>query len=283
MAKIIVPGKYCPQRQRWEPLSDIELELSNPIDSRPSLTVATFNIWFSDYYFEERCAATLGLLQEKRPDIIVLQEVTPEFWEQVLRSPWIQQEYQLSDIQGDSVNPYGVLIMSRVPICDWQIVPLPSEMGRHLVLASSFLNHAMLTFASVHLESLDRAQTRSEQLTQIFSKLAPESHVIVAGDFNFCSSSEENQQLDPSYQDVWPLLHPAEPGFTEDTAINTMRLLYKRKQKQVRFDRMLLRSPSPGWQADAIALLGTEPISSATPYLFPSDHFGLMGTFSWRS
>jgi tyrosyl-DNA phosphodiesterase 2 len=54
-----------------------------------------------------------------------------------------------------------------------------------------------------------------------------------------------------------------------------MRLLHTGKPKQVRFDRML-RSRQPGWQAEAIELIGTEPISSSTPEIFPSDHFGLV-------
>jgi len=103
------------------------------------------------------------------------------------------------------------------------------------------------------------------------------------GDFNFDSSWAENQNLDPAYQDVWPLLHPSEPGYTEDTEVNTMRLLHTGKHKQVRFDRILLRSEQPGWRAESIQLIGTEPIGIEMPNVFPSDHFGLFGTFAWQS
>jgi hypothetical protein len=52
-----------------------------------------------------------------------------------------------------------------------------------------------------------------------------------------------------------------------------MRLDGKNKHRQVRFDRVLLKGT--GWTAKCIDLLGTEPISSAHPRVFPSDHFGV--------
>ena len=157
-------------------------------------------------------------------------------------------------------------------------------MGRTLTTLSLPINETVLTIASAHLESKSHnASTRSAQLKHIFQILAPKSHVLLTGDFNFCSSSRENQQIDTSYQDVWSKIHPTDPGFTEDTDINLMRLQHKQKRKQVRFDRIFLKSQRPGWQAEAIALLGTEPIHPDTPYIFPSDHFGLIGQFRRQS
>ena len=115
-----------------------------------------------------------------------------------------------------------------------------------------------------------------------FPALAAEQHVILTGDFNFDTHWDERQYLDPSYQDCWPLLHPYEPGFTVDTERNHMRLLAKRQDKQTRFDRIFLRSSAPGWQLESIELLGDTPISSATPDIFPSDHFGLLAQFISR-
>jgi tyrosyl-DNA phosphodiesterase 2 len=99
------------------------------------------------------------------------------------------------------------------------------------------------------------------------------------GDFNFCASwSEENDRIDPAYQDVWNLLRGDEPGYTENTSINRMRYLVKGKHKHVRFDRILLKSSAPdsGWVASSIELLGTEPVSPEHQDVFPSDHFGLL-------
>ena len=124
---------------------------------------------------------------------------------------------------------------------------------------------------------------RAKQLRRIFPALAPEPHVILTGDFNFCASWEEEQQLAPTYQDIWSTLHPQQAGYSEDTERNTMRLRHTGKSKQVRFDRVLVRSQHVGWYAEAIALIGTQPISDTKPELFPSDHFGLVSRLRWQS
>jgi tyrosyl-DNA phosphodiesterase 2 len=276
---IPTPGKYVSSIQQWQSLSTTERESAN-IDH---FTIATLNVWFADYYFEQRCRATLALLESLQPDVITLQEVTPAFLTEVQRTPWIQASYSLSDIYGDSVDPYGVIILSKLPIHDWEFFPLPGAMGRSLVTARAELNQTSIMFATVHLESQTQsAPTRAKQLARIFPLLGTEHHVILTGDFNFCSTWDENRNLDPTYQDVWSALHQTEPGFTEDTDRNTMRMLYTGKQKQVRFDRILLRSEQPGWQAESIQLIGTESIQPATPNIFPSDHFGLAGKFVWQ-
>lgn len=276
---IPTPGKYIPSAQQWQRLSPTENKAVN-IDH---LTIATLNVWFADYYFEQRCHATLALLESLQPDVITLQEVTPTFLTEVQRTSWIQVSYNLSDIYGDSVDPYGVIILSKLPIRDWEFFPLPGAMGRSLVTARAELNQQSIMFASVHLESKTQSvPIRAQQLARVFPLLGTEQHVILTGDFNFDSAWNENRQLDPTYQDVWAALHPSEPGFTEDTDRNTMRLLHTGKQKQVRFDRILLRSEQPGWQAESIELIGTEPIDDLPSNIFPSDHFGLVGKFVWR-
>ena len=273
------PGKYISSTQQWQRLSPAENEAVN-IDH---LTIATLNVWFADYYFEQRCRATLSLLESLQPDVITLQEVTPAFLAEMQKTSWIQGSYSLSDIYGDSVDPYGVIILSKLPIRSWEFLPLPSTMGRSLVTARAELSQKSIMVASVHLESKTQAApTRTKQLARVFSLLDAEPNVILTGDFNFCSTWDENRQLDPTYQDVWSVLHPADSGFSEDTDRNTMRLHFTGKRKQVRFDRILLRSEESGWQAESIQLTGTEPIQDATPDIFPSDHFGLVGRFVWQ-
>ena len=273
------PGEYIPELQQWRPIQRQEVECP----SLTHLSIATLNIWFDHAYFAERCAAILALLADHRPDIITLQEVTPDFLQRVLHTSWIQADYCVSDMYGDSVDPYGVLMLSRLPVEDWQVLPLPSAMGRHLVMARSVVNTIATTVASVHLESTaSSAPIRAKQLARIFPFLQSEQQVILTGDFNLCSTWEENNQLDSAYHDVWPLLHPSESGYTVDTERNVMRLLHTNKHKQVRFDRMLVRAQRPGWRATTMTLFGDHPISSTTPHIYPSDHFGLISRFVWQ-
>lgn len=243
----------------------------------PRLTVATFNIWFDAHHIEARHNAILGLMEERRPDVIALQEVTLPALNLVLSKPWIQAEYQSTDLDGRTLGRYGVVLLSRIPMQRVTLTPLPSRMDRGLLVADLDIGGVPISVATVHLESLKEAATRGIQLQQIFDQLADRDNAVLMGDFNFCSSwQEENVRIRPDYVDVWPAVHPDNPGFTEDTTINRMRYLLKGKHKHVRFDRILLKSAM--FQPSAIELLGTQPISPEFPEVYPSDHFGLFAT-----
>lgn len=64
----------------------------------------------------KRIPAAIDVLQRANADIIGLQEVTQAFLIQLLRSPWVQQYYFVSDGQdGLTVKPYGQLLLSKYP------------------------------------------------------------------------------------------------------------------------------------------------------------------------
>jgi hypothetical protein len=106
----------------------------------------------------------------------------------------------------------------------------------------------------------------------------------MAGDFNFQQEKEEDF-IPSNVVDVWKLLRPNEPGYTNDPETN---LMIKRKEKcrekyesapQLRLDRICLLSKenTPTWTAHTIQMFGTEPIplEDATD-VYPSDHYGLL-------
>ena len=96
------------------------------------MTLLTFNVWFVDHYFERRAEALFDILEARAADVVALQEMTPELLDLLLSQPFIQENYVVSDIVGASVDPYGVLLLSRLPVADWYFFPLPSRMFRHL-------------------------------------------------------------------------------------------------------------------------------------------------------
>ena len=136
------------------------------------------------------------------------------------------------------------------------MLPLPGEMGRRLLR----VRWPNLEVGVVHLESTASAgPTRSAQLTEVFSQLkGPDS--LLLGDFNFCSTSAENTQLPSSFVDLWPALHPGNPGWTLDSQANPLL----RGTKQARYDRMLLQSKN--WRCRSLQLSQSGG----------SDHFGLV-------
>lgn len=238
-----------------------------PAPAATSLQLVTWNTWFEAHMFEERTEALLDELGRRRPDVIALQEVTPALLKAVRETPWVQRSYQLSELE---VRAYDVVILSRHPLHRLTALELPTEMGRRLVVAELACG---LRVATVHLESMsDYAAARAEQLAIIQPYLARHPDVVLVGDMNFRpGAAVEEAALDPSFVDVWPRLHPADPGYTIDTAINTMRLISHGSESQKRIDRVFLRSPR--WRASSIELVGTTPLPHDETFI--SDHFGL--------
>lgn len=233
----------------------------------------TWNIWFGGHMFYERRDALLAELQRRGPDVIALQEVTRGVLHALLDEPWVRAAYQISELV--AVN-YEVVILTRLPVRRMATVELPTQMGRRLVIAELACG---LTMATVHLESTrGEARTRATQLGMIQPALVQRyEDVVLAGDMNFQPGDPvETAVLDPAFVDVWPALHPDEPGYTVDTDVNTMLLQVKHTPTHQRIDRVFARSPR--WHARSIELVGTQPID--LDGTFTSDHLGLETVFA---
>lgn len=234
--------------------------------------MATFNIWFNEYYAEDRYLAMARLLADRRPDLMVFQEVTPDALEVFLAQPWIREHYHRAAVVGRRVGNYGMLLLSRLPLTDVTYTGLPTRLSRGFLRATCRIEGRPLAICSIHLDSGKRsARLRRRQLRRIFRALRRDEDAVVLGDFNMRDT--ENSRITPPFVDVWPVLRPGDDGFTENTDINLMRWDSKPKRRQVRFDRVLVKGAR--WTATDIELLGTEPVSPDLPRVFPSDHFGV--------
>lgn len=223
------------------------------------------------------------------------EEVIPPFVRALQNEPWAA-EYSQSDTDGRTVDPYGVLLLSRLP-SRMAMHKLPSRMGRSLLTADIDLGQGQgsFTVGTVHLESLNSAPTREEQLKISADVLRGKENALLVGDFNFCSyrswvegkklgkegraskSPLENDALCRhlgDFQDTWSLLRPDDKGYTFDSTRNGVIKQYE----QMRYDRVMARLGG-GWRAASIDLLGTEAIQGEEAWLRPSDHFGLIARF----
>jgi len=240
------------------------------------LRVLTWNVWFGGHMFEERRAALFAELARRQPDVIALQEVTPELLAPLLAEPWVRAHYQAS---ARNLRHYDVVVLSRVPIRRMAQVDLPSEMGRNLLIADLACG---LAVATVHLESThSEAAARASQLRIIqpaLFELYPD--VLLVGDMNFRPEDAlETATLDPQLVDTWPALRGDAPGYTVDTDINVMRYQVKSIPTHKRIDRIFARAPH--WRPRSIELVGTTPIDAEGTFI--SDHFGLEATFGVMS
>jgi tyrosyl-DNA phosphodiesterase 2 len=248
-----------------------DIDADGAVD-RDELTVTTFNIWFNSYFAEERYRAIAELLSRDLPDVMVFQEVTTSALAVFLAQPWIRKHYLRAAVAGDGAGNYGMLMLSRVPVTRVTYTRLPTRLARGFLRAEFTINGRPQVICSVHLESGKAAvRLRGWQLRRIFRALRKAQDAVVLGDFNM--RDDENRRIAAPYCDVWPALRPREDGFTEDTSINLMRFDSKNKHRQVRFDRVLVKGPA--WSPADIELLGTAPVSTALPRVFPSDHFGV--------
>ncbi|CAN5163696.1 hypothetical protein BH09ACT8_BH09ACT8_09550 [soil metagenome] len=263
--------RYDPLRHRWT----AEHVVARPVPLN-RLTVATYNIWSNEKHADQRYRTIADLLSRKSPDMVAFQEVNKSALAVLLEQPWVRERYLTGAMVGRHVGNYGMLLLSRFPIDRITYTRLPTRLSRGYLTAQLTVDGNPLTVVSLHLESgKASADLRERQLGQVFYSQRSSADVIVMGDFNMRDS--ENGIIDPDYRDVWPMLRPDEPGFTEDTSINLMRYDMKNKNRHVRFDRVLTKGDA--WVPESIELLGREPISASLPRVFPSDHFGVRCTF----
>lgn len=212
----------------------------------------------------------LQLWRSHQPEIIVIQEATLACLRGLLNdspdSLWLRENYWSSATLESPAHWHSLVIFSQVRPQQVEMLQLPSKMGRRLLLVS-FHN---LQLGVVHLESTFSAGPMRISQMQHIQSLWSMPNVVWLGDFNFCHSSPENSQLPGEFTDLWPTLHPNEPGWTVDAERNKSQARPSTACLQKRIDRIFLRGPN--WQPESIELVGTTPHQE----VWPSDHFGLL-------
>eukprot|EP01112_Ceratiomyxa_fruticulosa_P004092 TRINITY_DN1443_c0_g1_i1.p1 TRINITY_DN1443_c0_g1~~TRINITY_DN1443_c0_g1_i1.p1 ORF type:complete len:482 (+),score=75.94 TRINITY_DN1443_c0_g1_i1:235-1680(+) len=181
------------------------------------LHLVTYNIWFSDTYLDVRMQELGKILAELNPDVIALQEVKPHILSTHILPKWEWiKDYYLSDVTGKTFVGYGVLLISKYPLKSLNIHPLPSRMGRKLVVAEYDTPVGTLAVSSTHLESYaEDVEWRAKQMKVIDSILGAFPHSVLLGDLNIVTESEVSTNLPYHiYSDAWSTLRPGECGGT---------------------------------------------------------------------
>ncbi|MBK9757915.1 MAG: DUF504 domain-containing protein [Nannocystis sp.] len=270
--------RFDPTTATWRPVDPPHRELA-----LESLAVLTYNVLYDVHeaehiYSDERRLACRALLQAQDADIIALQEVTPEFWAELLAEPWVQARYHVSaGPEALGLQPYGQALLSRWPLA----LELHSfSAQKKLLLGQLALAGRPLTIAALHLTSNQKdgaADKRAEQLAVLFARLARRpGDALVLGDFNFGDGDENHQLAAAGLVDAWQQLHPHHPGFTFDPVANPLAALMSRSGQAARFDRVLLRAPTGAIAPIEVVRFADRPIGERHgESQFASDHFGL--------
>lgn len=223
----------------------------------------TLNLWWGEYHQKERLEAVRDLVEFHKPDFIAFQEISARALDA------FKELFRGFQIWPGFPGYAGTAILSKGRWLERGQLRLTSSMGRELC----WWRIDDLTVATVHLESTEgQREARIEQLSEVFEHLSRYPRVVLMGDFNFAPDWPENAHLSSDYLDAWSFLHPEDPGFTENTSVNLMRLQQSGKEKQVRFDRILCKG---GLKPRSIELVGTIPLPGLRD-VWPSDHFGLL-------
>lgn len=174
-------------------------------DSVSSLSFYTQNIWFGEKNMKERYANLIQMICESNADFIWLQEVVIPFFEMILENQHIVNNYYIS---GNTINDYGLLMLSKWPVYFYEFPFENSWMNRSLLLAETMFNGKTFLVWTSHLESLDNRLKRSKQIDYIQNTILKGYDAIFMGDFNFDFKwPDEYVSVDwDTYQDLWRTL-----------------------------------------------------------------------------
>jgi len=266
----------------------IQEETKEPAVLEDAFSVLTWNVWFDPYRRKRRWPALASIMHKCSPTFICLQEVTPEFLGFLLEQDWVRTDYVASDRTGETVSPYGVLILAKVPIVQFELFRFPrSGMFRGLLSCRFAVKRRgsaapqSVVLGTSHLESLDpNTDHRIGQLKTVFEILAPAQNAIFVGDMNFGATAKylENAFVPLTYLDAWKDLEKDDPGFTMPES---------HPFPAWRPDRIFVKKGDV--RASSISRIGTEVLlkcesESDQDYRedmpkTPSDHYGLFAQF----
>jgi protein-tyrosine phosphatase/endonuclease/exonuclease/phosphatase family metal-dependent hydrolase len=293
-----IPGyAFSVVENDWQPLSSSSAEAAQSSDDARGvvspLSVVSYNVWFSQEDQEARSNALVDLLTSLRPlpSVICLQEVTVPLVETLARSEWARRHFVLSDSDGSTCCPYGVMMLVNKELGPPQFTlhALPTNMNRQMLMCQCGVDgsNSSVVFSTSHLESMDNADMRVAQLDTIFNTLEKKSTglVVFAADTNYSESSCPEIALMnsrfPEFVDVGRVLHSE---FTFPA---------KRSCAGQRLDKIYARCPTfvgeeDFQRASRMVMLGGESlVSSSTTErkrsMYISDHAGILMTMEFSS
>lgn len=132
------------------------------------LSIVTWNVWFDAFESSRRFSHIFHLMDQYHPDIMLFQEVTPHFLQILQKQPWIDAYDCSDDFSGSTVDPYGVLTLSKKSLdCKFQFIPLPSNMERQLLICRTRSLDLNVVIGNVHLESLANSVLRENNFKYV--------------------------------------------------------------------------------------------------------------------
>jgi hypothetical protein len=129
------------------------------------LKIITFNILFDIYdkdliFSDERYNEILKYLSNSNAHVIGnfilkkiqgLVEVTEKFLSLLLKEKWLREKYLITEIQNISINPYGQVILSKIPLRNTKLFHFSNN--KRSLFTEMILNENIIAIVLVHLNS----------------------------------------------------------------------------------------------------------------------------------
>jgi len=162
-----------------------------PVDASDAITLMNANVYAGNDHYER----LTGLIEAERPDVILLQEISPE-WLAALRS--IQGDYPFSYAE-PRLDAFGIAIFSRLPLESVHHVDSP-PLGYPTLVATLIVNGQAVTLVNTHAMSPltpSGFEARNEHLRSV-AEIANAVHgaLILSGDFNTSMWSPAYRELE---------------------------------------------------------------------------------------
>lgn len=284
------------------PTGDVIARRKKEIHSE--IKLLTYNVYGFRLKKTKRFQSLMGIIYSSDADVVALQEVSSSFLKNLLGQKWVRKRYYGILFPSKKTPHGGLYTLSKYPIEKYHYVHLPSKKCRRALLTYIHIRGNPVAIANVHLESKLRDNyLRAKQLEIIFSMLKNAANAVILGDFNFGEGEQpESSYLDRRYIDLWRSLRCGSPGYTWNMKKNWLaRRNAFRGERSRRIDRILIKSKR--WRPQDIRIVGTKPIRYREKkwyrvrrrnkyrwryrlkyrYLFPSDHYGLVGTLKRKT
>jgi endonuclease/exonuclease/phosphatase family metal-dependent hydrolase len=191
------------------------------------------------------------IISNHNPDVVLLQEVD----NQCRRSGNVNQAAELARLTelhhtfGKAMDhdggEYGLAILSRYPLSDVQIHPLPGS-GEPRIALSALVDSPLgiISLATIHLDFKDQAEQLAQAQVAAAQLLKSPHPVILGGDFN---AEPDSKTLAVFAQAPWSLVQKKQPASTAPAG-----------QPDKEIDHLILR----GLIAHRPAVVINEPVAS---------------------
>jgi exonuclease III len=254
-----------------------------------TLSILDYNIWFDKHYLAERTLSLIDVIEEKKPDVILMQEVTKKVFEVlILTLTKLGYKYSYPEIINKT---YDCIIFSRFPIIETNIVDYDnSRMIRSLITVVIeyplmckdkneliALENTKIVIGTSHFESFfEKKYSEIKKNQYICAKNELDNlskkykYVIFGGDTNIANEEEEKSffKNDNNWIDTWKDFD-SDPNneYTYDTQTNKNLIFRGIKNLRGRTDRIL-------YKGDMITRK-YELITEGNFIIPPSDHHGI--------